>query len=111
MSKVYLIQEIPGTTIGQPKYNVLGAQKFGKIVTMLPEKSQIILSPGPLVHKLRTLLKNYTEEDYLLLSGDPAIIGVVCSIVADITNGKYKVLKWDRQEKTYYPIEINIFQK
>ena len=111
MSKVYLIQEIPGTTIGQPKYNVLGAQKFGEIVTMLPEKSQIILSPGPLVHKLRTLLKNYTEEDYLLLSGDPAIIGVVCSIVADITNGKYKVLKWDRQEKTYYPIEINIFQK
>ena len=79
MSKVYLIQEIPGTTIGQPKYNVLGAQKFGEIVTMLPEKSQIILSPGPLVHKLRTLLKNYTEEDYLLLSGDPAIIGVVCS--------------------------------
>jgi hypothetical protein len=25
--------------------------------------------------------------------------------------GKYKLLKWDRQEKTYYPIEINIFQK
>jgi len=21
------------------------------------------------------------------------------------------LLKWDRQEKTYYPIEINIFQK
>ena len=47
----------------------------------------------------------------LLLSGDPAIIGVVCSIVADTTNGKYKLLKWDRQEKTYYPIEINIHQK
>jgi len=27
-----------------------------------------------------------------------------------MTNGKYKLLKWDRQEKTYYPIEINIFQ-
>jgi|TARA_B100001093_G_scaffold23724_1_gene21018 hypothetical protein len=111
MSKVYLTQEIPGSSIGQPKYNVLGAQKFGQIVTLLPEKSQIILSPGPLIHKLRTLLKDYTTDDYLLLSGDPAIIGVVCSVVSDVTNGKYNLLKWDRQEKTYYPIEVNIFHK
>ena len=45
------------------------------------------------------------------IAGDPAIIGVVCSLVSDQTNGKFKLLKWDRQEKTYYPIEINIFQK
>ena len=111
-SKVYLIQDIPvDKETGKPKYNVLGAQKFGEIVTLLPVYSQIILSPGPLVIKLRTLLKNFTTNDYLLLSGDPAIIGVVCSLVSDQTNGKFKLLKWDRQEKTYYPIEINIFQK
>jgi len=109
--KVYLIQEIPGTAKGEHKSNILGAQKYGEIKTLLPEFSQMILSPGPLIIKLRTLLKNYTENDYLLLSGDPAIIGVVCSVVCDITNGKYKLLKWDRQEKTYYPIEINIHQK
>jgi len=110
-SKVYLIQDIPvDKETGKPKYNVLGAQKFGEIVTLLPVYSQIILSPGPLVIKLRTLLKNFTTNDYLLLSGDPAIIGVVCSLVSDQTNGKFKLLKWDRQEKTYYPIEINIFQ-
>ena len=59
--KVYLIQDIPGTSRGEPKYNILGAQKYGDIVTMLPEFSQMILSPGPLIHKLRTLLKNYTS--------------------------------------------------
>tara|TARA_B100001939_G_C16770834_1_gene542565 strand:+ start:213 stop:551 length:339 start_codon:yes stop_codon:yes gene_type:complete len=112
MNKVYLTQEIPtDKETGKPKYNVLGAQKYGDIVTLLPKYSQIILSPGPLIIKLRTLLKNFTSDDYLLLSGDPAIIGVVCSVVSDITNGKYKLLKWDRQEKTYYPIEINIHQK
>ena len=110
-NKVYLIQEIPGTTQGHPKYNILGAQKYGDIVTLLPEYSQMILSPGPLIHKLRTLLKNITSDDYLLLSGDPAIIGVTCSVVADLTNGKYKLLKWDRQEKTYYPIEVDIYKK
>jgi hypothetical protein len=111
MSKVYLIQAIPGTSKGEPKYNIIGAQKYGDIVTMLPEFSQMIHSPGPLVLKLRTLLKDFKEEDYLLLSGDPAIIGVACSLVSDMTNGKYKLLKWDRQEKTYYSIEINIYQK
>jgi len=28
-----------------------------------------------------------------------------------MTNGKYKLLKWDRQERKYYPIEINLHEK
>lgn len=111
MNKVYVIQELPGTKEGRPKYNIIGAQKYGEIKMLLPEHSQIIMSPGPLVFKLRQLLKDYTSEDYLLLTGDPAIIGVACSIVSDLTNGKYNLLKWDRQERMYYPIEINLFQK
>jgi hypothetical protein len=68
-------------------------------------------SPGPLILEIRNKMKNFTKDDYLLLYGDPALIGVVCSIASDITGGKYKVLKWDRRQLTYYPIEINIFQK
>jgi hypothetical protein len=64
-----------------------------------------------LIFELRRLLKNYTPDDYLLLVGDPAIIGVACSIVSDITNGKYKLIKWDKQERRYYPIEINLYEK
>ena len=64
-----------------------------------------------LIFKLRQGLKNFTEKDYLLLTGDPALIGVACSIVSDITNGKYNLLKWDKQEKKYYPIEINLYEK
>jgi len=77
----------------------------------LPELSQIIISPGPLIFKLRKTLRNFTSDDYLLLTGDSAIIGVACSIVSDITNGKYKLLKWDKQERKYYPININLYEK
>ena len=108
---VYVIQELPGTKIGSPKFNIMGAQKYGKLKVLLPEHSQIILSPGPLIFKLRKLLDNFTKKDYLLLTGDPAIIGVACSIVAEKTNGKFNLLKWDRQEKMYYPIEINIYEQ
>ena len=108
---VYVIQEIPGTKEGNPRINIMGASEYGEFKFLLPELSQIIFSPGPLIYKLRSLLKNFTTKDYLLLTGDPAIIGVACSIVSDMTNGKYNLLKWDKQERKYYPIEINLHEK
>ena len=108
---VYVLQELPGTKAGSPKINIMSASKHGDFKFLLPEFSQIIFSPGPLIYKLRSLLKNYTTKDYLLLTGDPAIIGVACSIVSEITNGKYRLLKWDRQDRVYYPIEINLNEK
>jgi len=108
---VYVIQEIPGTKEGRPKINIMGATSYGRLKFLLPELSQIIFSPGPLIYKLRQGLKNFSNRDFLLLTGDPAIIGVACSIVSDNTNGKYNLLKWDKQERKYYPIEINLHEK
>ena len=108
---VYVIQHIAGSQAGTPKINIMGAQKYGDFKFLLPEFSQMIFSPGPLVYKLRQGLKDFKKEDHLLLTGDPALIGVACSIVSDITNGKYNLLKWDKQERKYYPIAINLYEK
>jgi hypothetical protein len=108
---VYVIQEITGTREGRPKINIMGAAEFGTFKFLLPELSQIIFSPGPLIFKLRKGLQSYRPRDFLLLTGDPAIIGVACSIVSDITNGKYQLLKWDKQERKYYSININLHEK
>ena len=108
---VYVVQEIAGTREGRPKINIIGASKYGAFKFLLPELSQIIFSPGPLIMILRQSLKDYKPDDYLLLTGDPAIIGVACSIVSDITTGKYNLLKWDKQERRYYPIKINLYER
>jgi hypothetical protein len=39
--------------------------------------------------------------------GDPAAIGICCAIAAQ-KNGRYSVLKWDRQHMTYYPVAFSI---
>ena len=52
---VYVIQEIPGTKSGTPKINIMSASKYGKFKFLLPEFSQIIFSPGPLIFKLSCL--------------------------------------------------------
>ena len=108
---VYVLQELPGTSTGRPKFNIMGALKYGNLKVLLKENTQIVLSPGPIVFELRRLLKNYTSKDYLLLSGDPSVIGIAVAIVSDINNGRFNLLKWDRQEKVYYPLEKNLYEK
>ena len=109
--KVYLVQEIPtDRETGQPKIDITPALKYGEIKIMFPRLKQMQFSPGPMVMEIKNSLKNFTQDDYLLLYGDPAIIGVVCAVASDITNGKFKLLKFDRRQFTYYPIELNIFQ-
>ena len=58
-NKVYVIQHIAGTAEGRPKINIMGAKEYGDFVFLLPELSQIIFSPGPLIFKLRKALKNF----------------------------------------------------
>ena len=108
---VYLLQEVPGTKIGRPKFNIIGAQKFGRIEVLLREDTQIVRSPGPITYQLRRLLKDFKDKDYLLLSGDPKVIGLSIAVACDINNGKYKTLTWDKQEKMYYSTEFNIYER
>ena len=106
---VWVVQEIAGTREGRPKFNIMGASEYGNLKFLLDERSQMIFSPGPLIFKLKNLVKDFKPTDYLLLTGDPAIIGVVCCLISEQTNGRFNLLKWDRQEKRYYPIEIDVY--
>ena len=89
-------------------YNVRSAEKFGDLKIMLPDRKQMILASGPLTFELQKHLKDFNDNDYLLLIGDPAIIGLCCAIASDFNNGKFKVLKWVRNDKRYYDLEIDL---
>ena len=39
-------------------------------------------------------------------AGNPKI-----NIMGASNYGKFKLLKWDKQERKYYPIEINLYEK
>ena len=97
---VYVLQEM-----GR---NIRSAEKFGDLKICLPDNRQMILSSGPLTFKLQQELKNFNDNDYLLLIGDPAIIAVAGAIASENNNGRFKILKWDRNEMKYYDIEIDL---
>jgi len=101
---VYVVQEVVGR-------NVLSAEKFGDLELLLPEGSQLVLSTGPTVKRLRYKLRNFNDDDYLLLIGDPSAIGIACAIAATNNRGQFKCLKWDKREYKYYPVEVNLNER
>ena len=97
---VYVLQEMGKI--------IRSAEKFGDLKILLPDNKQIVLSAGPVAHKLRKELSTFCDDDYLLLIGDPAIIAIAGAIASEMNRGKFKVLRWDRNEARYYDIEIDL---
>ena len=102
---VYVIQQ------PAPNINILSASDFGYLVICLPNRDQAILSTAPYVQKMQKNLQDFRKEDYLLAVGDPVIIGISTAAVCDNTNGQFNMLKWDRREYRYYPLEVDMYQK
>jgi|TARA_R100001460_G_scaffold103798_2_gene149142 hypothetical protein len=102
--KVFVVQEVSGR-------NILSAEKYGELELLLPNNSQIVLSSGPTVRRLNQKLKNFSDDDYLLLMGDPSAIGIACAIASSNNRGRFKCLKWDKREFRYYPVQINLYEK
>lgn len=101
MSKVYIVQEMPN-------HDIVSAMSYGTMEVLLPSNTQIAFSTVPAIRRLRNKLREYGNNDFLLLTGDPVAIGLACSIAALYNAGRYTALKWDRREKVYIPVRIDI---
>jgi len=100
MSIVYVVQE-------NPRVDILSATKYGELLPLANPSEQLHLSPGRIISLFKRKLKNFYDKDFLLLIGDPALIGVAVTVASDINDGKVTVLKWDRIEKMYYPVKLS----
>lgn len=101
---VFITQEVRGR-------DLTDASLFGTLDVLVPAKDQVTLSSQPTVRRMVRKLSKFSDEDYLLLSGDPVCIGIACSLAAQYNRGKYKVLKWDRLLSKYYPVEVDLYYK
>lgn len=99
---VYITQEVRGRDLSD-------ALEFGDLDILIPAKEQVALSAIPTLRRMERKLVKFTSDDYLMLSGDPVCIGIACALAALANNGRFKVLKWDRLEERYYPIEVDLY--
>ena len=104
MAIVYIVQEMPN-------HDLAPAMRYGDMKVLLASNTQIAFSTVPTVRALRRKLRDYKDGDFLLLTGDPVAIGLACSIAAFYNAGRYTALKWDRRERMYIPVKIDITEK
>ena len=83
------------------------AESFGKVEILLPS-SQSLLSPVPTIRSLKEKLRTFSDDDYILPVGDPALISTVAMVAGDINKGRVKFLKWDRGLRKYDVIQIDL---
>ncbi len=100
---VYITQEVRGRDLSD-------ALEFGELDILVPFGDQVSLSAMPTLRRMERKLVKFTSDDYLMLSGDPVCIGIACALAAAANNGRFKVLKWDRLDHKYYPIEVDLYQ-
>jgi hypothetical protein len=87
------------------------ALDFGPLQVVLPSENQITDNRSmktAIVNSIEESLKDFSDLDYLLLSGDPACIAVCFTVAALNNGGKVKILKWDRLREVYYPVDLLI---
>lgn len=104
MSKVYVVQEVYGR-------DFLPARKYGELIPLLQADMQVYLSAVPAIRRLTRILSKFTDEDYLLLVGDPVLIGLAVAVATASNRGKARLLKWDKQNRDYHAVSVDIFQK
>tara|TARA_R100001086_G_scaffold247045_2_gene180397 strand:+ start:974 stop:1309 length:336 start_codon:yes stop_codon:yes gene_type:complete len=91
-----------------PKVDTVSARSWGTLDPLTSPFDQIHLNPGRLVSQIKRKLRGYSDDDWLLCMGDPAIIGVAFAVAADANRGRVNLLKWDKMEKIYYPVKIRV---
>lgn len=102
--RVYVVQE-------DPRKNVVGALQWGSLEAVLEAREEATpLNIPAIITKIKYQLRYFREEDYLVLLGSPVAIGIACAFAAEQCGGRFNVLKWDPQEKRYWPAVIDLKQ-
>lgn len=89
------------------RHNLSRAMEFGEITILEEEDFPQFRDGRAVVERIsRKLTEFNSDSDYLLLVGDPVIIGLCCAVLAGTGHRMIKVLKWDNQSRRYLPINL-----
>lgn len=108
MSRVFVVQNThraSGTNGLSPKFDFSDAERFGELIFLLSPSARPF-SPDHLVAELWEKLTDYSNDDFLLLVGNPALIGFAVAIASKINHGQVNVLQWSGGR--YVPIRARL---
>lgn len=110
---VYVVQNQHRHDNGKlvPKFDLTPAAAFGDLVYLLSPTARPF-KPGGIVKELHEKLISYDSgRDYLLLLGNPCLIGMVVAIAAVYARGHVRMLQWDGRNNRYAAIDADLYSE
>jgi len=92
-----------------PRFKTLEkAERFGKLEYLLSPSAHPF-NPDHIIGDLHEKLKVFTDEDYLLLIGNPALIGMATVVASHYNEGRVKLLQWSGRQGDYAEVSVRMF--
>lgn len=112
MAKVYIVQRHLTRDIHtgalKEKLDMSPARAFGELVYLL-ENDPVPGRTQTYVEDMAAALDNFSDEDFLLLTGSPVLIGVAFALAADANGGRVRVLQYNRKHGRYEEIPCSVW--
>ena len=90
-----------------PAVDLRPAGQWGAIDILLPSSMHMV-NTAPAVRTLRSKLRDFGDEDYILAVGSPGAIGAAVAVAANMNRGRVKMLQWEKREKGYIEIHLDV---
>lgn len=87
-------------------FDVVEAEEFGDLVYLLSPMAKPFNVEDSILGQIKEGLARFCDEDYLLLIGNPVLIGITCTVAAGQNNGSVRLLQWSGKNKKYIPITV-----
>lgn len=94
-----------------PTFDLSPAETYGELVFVLgPTENPFADAQATLMRiSNRFLEERFGDEDWVLLVGNPVLIGLM-SVVAAQYSDRLRVLQWKRSARCYEPVEVQVFE-
>lgn len=108
-ARVFIVCEPTQNVAGERmrKVDLTPAAAYGDPVLLL-KYSQSQLDMTGAVETLYDRLDDFNDEDFMVPIGDPVLMCAAAMVAASRNNGRVKLLKWDRLQHSYIPIQLEI---
>lgn len=111
--RVFIVQQPTGrdphTGRIQPSVNLTPTKVWGEPVFLLSHNHNPFVDLDNTVKMVKEKLWDYqpTSNDYLVLVGNPILIGIVTALYVSFSP-QLRLLQWNRNERVYYPVTTTI---
>ncbi len=119
MSRVYVVQQPMmrdrSTSELVPKFDLSDAKVFGELVFLLGDRARpwrpndeghLQVSAG-ILDEIEDRLADFGDDDFLLLTGNPILIGIAAHLAWEINGGRVWFLQWHGRDRRYMVVHLD----